>query len=134
LLKDTIIRYLLGVGYDVKDCGTLGTEPVDYPDFVPCVVKIAKNGGIGILICGTGIGMSIAANRYSGIRGARCLDTYSAEMSRRHNDANVLVLAGRMLGEELALRIVDVFLNTEFEGGRHKRRIDKIEDLGKEDI
>ncbi|MGQ9706087.1 MAG: ribose 5-phosphate isomerase B [bacterium] len=129
LLKDAIIKYLGGIGFDVKDCGTLNTEPVDYPDFVPCVVNIVKNGGIGILICGTGIGMSISANRFNNIRAARCLDTYSAEMARKHNDANVLVLAGRMLGEELALRIVDVFLNTDFEGGRHKRRIDKIEKM-----
>lgn len=130
-LKDSVIRYLISVGYDVKDCGTQSTEPVDYPDFVPCVVNIVKNGGIGILICGTGIGMSIAANRYSGIRAARCLDTYSAEIARKHNDANILVLAGRMLGDEFALKIVNIFLNTEFEGGRHKRRIDKIEELEK---
>jgi len=129
-LKEAIADYLEKKGYEVKDCGTFDTASVDYPDFVPCVVKVVKEGGRGVLICGTGIGMSISANRYRGVRAARCLDVFSCEMARKHNDANILVLGGRLMGEELAFRVLDVFLNTEFEGGRHKRRLDKIDELG----
>ncbi|MCB1146698.1 MAG: ribose 5-phosphate isomerase B [Leptospiraceae bacterium] len=114
-----------------QDFGTSSDESVDYPDYAQVLCKAILNEEIerGILICGTGIGISIAANRFKGIRAALCHDAFTAEMARRHNDANVLALGGRVLDLEMAFRIVRLFLDTEFEGGRHQRRVQKIEQI-----
>lgn len=130
-LKEAIKAYLVRDGtYQILDVGVFEKSSFDYPLIAQRVVKKILSGEFskGILICGTGIGMSIAANRYKGIRAALCHDHYTAKFARAHNDANILVLGGRVLGEGLALEIVDVFLNTEFEGGRHKRRLCQIEE------
>ncbi|MFN3534866.1 MAG: ribose 5-phosphate isomerase B [Desulfatiglandales bacterium] len=130
-LKEAIKSHLIkGSQYEVLDAGVYDRSPSDYPPIAHRVVEGILKGGFqrGILICGTGIGMSITANRYRGIRAALCHDHYTARYSRLHNDANVLVLGGRVLGVGLALEIVDVFLNTEFEGGRHERRLCLIEE------
>lgn len=127
-LKEKIAEHLKNQGLMVEDYGTNGNNSVDYPDFAVAVAEAVSQGKIdrGILICGTGIGMSIAANKFPHVRAALCYDAYSAEMSRRHNNANILVLAGRVLKSDLAINMVDIWLKTEFEGGRHKSRIDKI--------
>ncbi len=126
-LRQHIISYLEDEDVEYLDVGTHSKDSCDYPDYAKMVAeKVAQNNACGILICGTGIGMSIAANKIDGIRAALCWDEYTAEMARKHNDANILCLGGRVLEKEMALRIVDIFLNTEFEGGRHKRRVDKI--------
>ncbi|MFZ3089778.1 MAG: ribose 5-phosphate isomerase B [Nitrospirota bacterium] len=127
-LKEKIAEHLKNQDLTVEDYGTNGNNSVDYPDFAMTVAEAVSQGRIdrGILICGTGIGMSIAANKFPHVRAALCYDVYSAEMSRRHNNANILVLAGRVLKSDLAINMVDVWLKTEFEGGRHKSRIDKI--------
>ena len=127
-LKEKIAEHLKNQDLTVEDYGTNGNNSVDYPDFAMTVAEAVSQGRIdrGILICGTGIGMSIAANKFPHVRAALCYDVYSAEMSRRHNNANILVLAGRVLKIGLAINMVDVWLKTEFEGGRHKSRIDKI--------
>lgn len=129
-LKAKIIEYLRGKNLEFKDFGTFDEESCDYPDVAKDVAKnvASKNFYKGILICGTGIGISIAANKFKGIRAALCSDTFSAKMSRAHNDSNILCLGQRVIGEGLALEIVEAWLNTEFEGGRHKIRVDKIED------
>ncbi len=130
-LKEAIKSHLIkGSQYEVLDAGVYDRNPSDYPPIAHRVVGGILKGEFqrGILICGTGIGMSITANRHRGIRAALCHDHYTARYSRLHNDANVLVLGGRVLGVGLALEIVDVFLNTEFEGGRHKRRLCLIEE------
>ena len=116
------------MGHDVLDVGTEGAESVDYPDFAYEVAKRVGNGEIerGILICGTGIGMCIAANKVRGVRAAACHDVLTAEMSRRHNDANVLCLSADLLGEDLMTQMVRIWLETQFEGGRHARRVEKI--------
>ncbi len=133
-LKSYIKEYLLKKKLSVEDFGTDSEESVDYPDFAKklCESILKNNFKRGILICGTGVGMSITANRFKGIRAALCQDLYTAEFSRLHNDSNVLCLPGRIVGKGLAEKIVDVWLKTEFEGGRHKRRIDKIEEVAKE--
>ena len=115
----------------VKDFGTYSEESCDYPIYGEAVARAVADGEYerGILICGTGIGISISANKVKGIRAALCGDCYSAEMTRRHNDANILAMGARVLGPGLALKIVDTFLNTEFEGGRHARRIALISDI-----
>lgn len=123
------IAMLLGqLGHDLLDFGTEGAESVDYPDFAFLVAQAvsARRVDRGILICGTGIGMCIAANKVQGVRAAPCHDSITAEMSRRHNDANVLCLSADLLGEELIDRMVRIWLATEFEGGRHARRVEKI--------
>lgn len=127
-LKKDIIKYLKEKGYEVQDFGTYSESSCDYPDYAIKVAKDIKleNSDRGILVCGTGIGISIAANKVSGIRAALCGDTFSAHASREHNNANVLALGERVVGVGLALDIVDVFLTTEFEGGRHQKRLDKI--------
>jgi len=130
------VRALLDAGgFACKDFGTFSTERCDYPDFaVPAALAIS--GGEcdrGIFICSTGIGMSIAANKVPGIRAALCTDCFMAEMTRRHNDANILVLGGKVTGVGLACKIVDVFLNTGFEsGGRHSIRVEKLSKLDKD--
>ncbi len=129
-LKEDIKRFLSKKGnYIVKDMGAFSDDPVDYPIIAHQVAKnIAENKfSRGVLICGSGIGMSIVANRYGNVRAALCHDLYTVRLSRKHNDANILVLGGRVLGLDLALRMVDLFLSTDFEGGRHQRRLEEID-------
>jgi ribose 5-phosphate isomerase B len=129
-LKRTVMMYLKSKGYEVVDLGTHTEASVDYPDFAGllCRELLGSHFELGILICASGIGMSIAANRYKGIRAALCTEgVNSAELARKHNNANVLCLGARLISEELALKIVDVFLSTEFEGNRHIRRLEKID-------
>ena len=129
VLKNTLLKYLNSKGYEVKDFGTCTEDSCDYPDYALPAAEAVARGECerGILICSTGIGISIAANKVRGIRAALCGDTYSARVSRAHNNANVLCLGQRVIGEYLALDIVDVWLKSGFEGGRHKRRVDLIE-------
>ncbi len=129
-LKQAVIKRLQERGEDYRDFGTYSAESCDYPDYAKPVVQSILDGTCdkGILICGTGIGISITANRYPGIRAANCTDCFMAEATRQHNDANILALGGRVVGEGLALKILDTFLDTEFSGDdRHMRRIEKIE-------
>jgi len=130
-LKSKIRAHLEQAGIPVEDFGTYKTESVDYPDYgVLAASAVAKDkADRGILICGTGIGMSIVANKVQGIRAALCLSIEMAEMSRRHNNANVLVMGGRIVDHDLALKIVDVWLSTPFDGDRHLKRITKIHQL-----
>ncbi|OGQ33809.1 MAG: ribose 5-phosphate isomerase B [Deltaproteobacteria bacterium RIFCSPHIGHO2_12_FULL_43_9] len=131
-LKNKIIESVKNKGVVLEDLGTYNTDSVDYPDkAVELSKKITSNEfSRGILICGTGIGMSIVANRFPGVRAALVQDPYSAKMAREHNDANVLVLGGRVVKPEIAMELVDIFLNTKFEGGRHQQRVDKINKIG----
>jgi len=130
-LKEHLKKYIASKNIDVIDVGTDRPESVDYPDFAAKVGKLVSENEVdfGILICGTGIGMSIAANKIKGIRAALCLMPEMASLARKHNNANVLVLPGRLIGFELATWIFDAFLNSSFEGGRHERRINKIKEL-----
>lgn len=132
-LKETIKKFLLTEGYEIKDFGSNSTESCDYPDYaLPVAEAVAKKEfDFGILVCGTGIGISIAANKVPGIRAALCSDTFSAHATREHNDANILTLGQRVVGEGLALDIVKTFLKTEFQGERHQKRIDKITEIEK---
>ena len=127
-LKEKVKKRLLQTGHKVVDVGCFSTESVDYPDFAEKAVENILNGECrqGILICGTGIGMSIAANRHRRIRAANCSDVFSTKMSREHNDANVLCLGARVLDTENAIEIVTVWLAAEFAGGRHQLRIAKF--------
>ena len=127
-LKNEIIKLLSGLGIDCIDYGTNTPESVDYPDFGEKVSGAVSSGEIerGILICGTGIGMSIVANKFPGIRASLCNDLFTAQMSRRHNDANVLVIGGRIVGKDLAKEIVKTWVNTPFDGYRHVNRLKKI--------
>jgi len=130
-VKRKLVELLSGMGHEVLDEGTRSADSVDYPDIARQVAHRVAQGDAerGILICGTGIGMAIAANKVPGVRAAPCHDDLTAEMSRRHNDLNVLCLSADMLGERLIDRMVEIWLNTEFEGGRHARRVQKIADL-----
>ncbi|MEE0945145.1 MAG: ribose 5-phosphate isomerase B [Clostridia bacterium] len=130
-LKTHIIKYLTEQGYKLFDFGTYTEDSCDYPDIAEKVAKAVASGEYekGILICGTGIGISIAANKVDGIRAALCGDVYSAKMTIRHNDANILCMGGRVTGRELAFMICDTFLSEKFDGGRHQNRIDKIHAL-----
>lgn len=132
-LKTHIIKHLKEKGIALKDFGCYDENSVDYPDVAEVVCNAINNGECenGILICGTGIGISIAANKINGIRAAHCHDVYSAEMTKRHNNANVICMGGRVIDKELAETIVDTWLNAEFEGGRHEARINKIHALEK---
>ncbi len=127
-LKNHLKDYLTQKGYEVLDKGTYTEESCDYPDYAEKVGKAVTGGEaeLGILVCGTGLGISIAANKIKGVRAAVCGDVYSAKMSREHNNANILALGERVTGVGLAEMIVDVWLATEFAGGRHARRVDKI--------
>lgn len=126
-LKNEIIGHLNTLGYEVVDLGCYSSESCDYPPIAQAVAKeVIANNERGILVCGTGIGMSIAANRYKGVRASHCTDTFTARMTRMHNNSNILCLGERITGTGLALDIVDIWLNTEFEGGRHQKRIDMI--------
>jgi ribose 5-phosphate isomerase B len=118
-------------GYTVIDCGTHSTDSVDYPDYIAPVVKEVLAGAKGILLCGSGIGMSIGANRFKGIRAALCYDGLMARLAREHNDANILVLGERIIGKQEAVSCLEIFLNTPFLEGRHLRRIEKLDEIGK---
>ncbi|MCA1927200.1 MAG: ribose 5-phosphate isomerase B [Calditerrivibrio sp.] len=132
-LKNIILKYLQSKGYNILDLGTDSIDSVDYPDFAIKAVKsiLNKECSRGIIMCGTGIGISISANRFPGIRAALCWDSLTAKLSRQHNNSNILAMGGRLIGVELAKEIVDVWLNTEFDGGRHEGRINKIDELAK---
>lgn len=127
-LKEAIKAHLEERGIPYKDFGTDSTASVDYPDYAvpPCDAVAAGECCCAILCCGTGVGISICANKVKGIRACCCSDAFSAEYTRRHNDANALCMGGRVVGAGLACTLVDVFLDTEFEGGRHQKRIDKM--------
>ena len=129
-LKEIVKNFLQTKNIEVEDFGTHTEESVDYPDYAFKVGEAVarKDFDFGILICGSGIGMSIAANKVKGIRAALCNDLYSAHVSREHNNANILCMGGRVIGEEVAKEIVSVWLNAKFEGGRHERRVNKITD------
>ncbi len=133
-LKEIVKQYAAEMGYAVTDAGTDSAASVDYPDFGAVVAQRVSAGEFdrGILVCGSGVGMSIVANKFPGVRAALSLDEETARMSRLHNDANILVLAGRRTEEERAKLIVRLWLNTEFEGGRHQTRLDKIAALGEQ--
>ncbi|NOY92191.1 MAG: ribose 5-phosphate isomerase B [Deltaproteobacteria bacterium] len=128
-LKDALAQLLRERGFEVHDCGTSGHDSVDYPDFAHAVCAEVGSGRseLGLLVCGTGLGMSMAANRHAGIRAALCAEPFSARMTRMHNDANVLCMGSRVVGPGLAEEILSVFVTTAFEGGRHARRVGKIE-------
>ena len=130
-LKEHIKKHLDERNLEYKDFGCYDENSVDYPDIAEkvCNTINAKEADKGILVCGTGIGISIAANKIDGIRAAHCHDVYSAEMTKRHNNANVICMGGRVIGRELAFKIIDAWLDAEFEGGRHQKRIDKIHAL-----
>lgn len=124
--KEKLVPYLRNAGFEVVDVGTDSEASVDYPVFAAAVCEkvISKEADCGILMCGTGIGMSMAANKFNQIRAALCTDTTMAEFTRRHNNANVLCMGARIIPYETVLKITDIFLSTEFDGGRHQKRID----------
>ena len=130
-VKSKVIELLKQLGHDTVDVGTNSDESVDYPDIAKRVGQQVSDAEVerGILICGTGIGMAITANKYANVRAATCHDEITAEMRRRHNDVNVLCLSGDMLGQRSIDQLVQLWITTEFEGGRHERRLDKIADL-----
>ena len=130
-LKEVIKTYIIESGLAVEDVGTHNEESVDYPDFaIELASRISRGKYVrGILLCGTGLGMSMAANRFPHVRAALCNDLFSAMMSKRHNNANILVMGGRMIGDSLALEIVKTWLETPFEGGRHQMRIEKFDSI-----
>jgi ribose 5-phosphate isomerase B len=133
-LKEELKAFLKSLGVKAIDMGTFNEDSVDYPDFGVLVAEKVSRGELerGVLICGTGIGMSMVANKFPRIRAAVANDLYSSRCSREHNDANILIVGGRIVGKELAKEIVKVWLETPFAGGRHKRRIEKIEALERE--
>ena len=133
-LKNSMVEYIKSLGNEVMDLGTNSADSVDYPDYAKkvCEEIQQENSDLGILICGTGIGMSLAANKFEGIRAACVSDVYSAKMSRNHNNANVLCIGARVIGDEVAKLIIKTFLENEFEAGRHQRRVDKIMAFEKE--
>lgn len=135
-VKEVIKKFLAAQGYEIDDVGTFSEESVDYPDYARQVAErvAAGRAQVGILMCGTGIGMSIAANKVPGVRAALAHDVMTAHMAREHNDANVLTIGARVVPEEQTIAIVREFLNTAFAGGRHQRRVDKINDLDKEKV
>lgn len=127
-LKRELVPVAEELGYEVRDVGTHTTDSTDYPDYAHRVAHaVAEGEGIGLLVCGTGVGMSMAANRHPGVRAAACSNVYSTIMSRQHNDSNVLCVGARVVGPGLAAEILKAFLRESFEGGRHERRIRKIE-------
>jgi len=135
-LKCSIIDYLQQRQIEYQDLGTQGPESVDYPDFAAKVAAKVSQGeaDAGILICGTGIGMSISANKFIGVRAALVHDEFTAQMAREHNNANILVMGGRVLSPELGQRLVGVWLDSEYEGGRHQNRLDKISAIEQQQI
>ncbi|MFZ1863777.1 MAG: ribose 5-phosphate isomerase B [Polyangiales bacterium] len=127
-LKRELAQLAAELGFEVRDLGTHSADSTDYPDYAHRVAgAVARGEGLGLLVCGTGIGMSMAANRHEGVRAAACSDAYSAMMSRQHNDSNVLCVGARVVGAGLAAEILKAFLSGRFEGGRHERRVRKIE-------
>ncbi len=132
-LKNATIEYLKSKGYEYEDFGTNSTESCDYPEFAVKAAEAVASGkcDMGIVVCSTGIGVSIAANKVPGIRCAHCHDTYCAQFTRLHNNANMLALGEKVVGIGYALKIVETFLTTEFEGGRHERRVNKITEIEK---
>lgn len=135
-LKEELKAFLKSVGFEPVDLGSFGEDSVDYPDYGMLVARKISNGEMekGILICGTGIGMSIVANKFPGVRAALANDLYSSRCSREHTDANILTIGARIVGKELAKEIVKLWLDTPFAGGRHQRRLEKIETLEKENF
>ena len=135
-LKKEIIKHLNDRNIETVDVGTYTSESCNYPDYAKALCKRIQSGEFerGILVCGTGIGMSIAANKHKGIRAACCSDTFSARMTRMHNDANVLCLGGRVVGPGLACDMVDLFVDTDFQGGRHTQRVAMLSQIEKENI
>ena len=135
-LKDKLKQHLVQHGIEVQDEGTRGPESVDYPDFARKVGEdvAGRRADLGILVCGTGIGMAMAANKVPGIRAANCDTEFEAQMAREHNDANVLTLGARVLKDDQAAKIVDTWLNTKFAGGRHQTRVDKIMNIEREEM
>jgi ribose 5-phosphate isomerase B len=133
-LKERLREELRAAGHEVDDVGTTGTEPADYPDFAGRVARRVSSGDAerGVLVCSTGVGMSIAANKVHGVRAAVGVSPEQVQLTRTHNDANVLALGARFTAPERASELIQVFLNTPFEGGRHQRRVDKISRLEKE--
>lgn len=131
--KNAIAQHLKSEGFEVEDFGIYENKSVDYPEIALKVANSIKNGEneLGILVCGTGIGMSLAANKVNGIRAAACSEHFSAKYTRLHNNSNILCLGGRVIGIGTALELCDIFVNTEFEGGRHQRRIDMITEIEK---
>lgn len=131
LLKEEIKKHLEEKGYEFKDFGTDSTASCDYPVYAEKVCRAIQSGECekGILVCGTGIGMSMCANKCRGIRAAVCGDHFSAEFTRRHNNANVLCLGARVIGSGVAMQLVDIFLTTEYEGGRHEKRVEMMMEL-----
>ena len=129
-LKEFLKKFAQEWGYAILDCGTSSIDSVDYPDYIEPVVKEVLKGAQGVMICGSGIGMSIGANRFKGIRAALCMNNQMAQLARTHNDANVLVLGERLVSKEQALSCLDVFLNNTFEEGRHTHRVAKLDELG----
>ena len=128
--KTKVINYLQSKGYVCCDMGTNSTESVDYPLIAqPLCKKVIENNGRGILICGTGIGMSIAANRYKGIRATVCWNEETTKLCREHNNSNVLCLGARMLDYDLVIKMIDIYLTTDFSGGKHERRLNEIENI-----
>jgi ribose 5-phosphate isomerase B len=132
LLKESIKSFLVESGFVVEDVGAFSEASVDYPDVGIKVASQVSEGRFnqGILLCGTGLGMSMVANKFRNVRAALCSEPFSASMSRRHNDANILVLGGRVTGEALALELVDTWLNTPFDGGRHQNRLQIFDQMG----
>lgn len=130
-LKEKVKRYLIENGIDVEDAGTHSEDSVDYPDFAIQVASQVSSGKFkrGILICGTGIGMSMVANKFPHVRAALCNDLFSAKMGRVHNDANILAMGARVMGDALALEVVNVWMNTPFDGGRHQTRLNKFDKI-----
>ncbi|NLX56460.1 MAG: ribose 5-phosphate isomerase B [Planctomycetaceae bacterium] len=130
-VKNRLTELLTRLGHEVSDEGTHSGESIDYPDIASAVARKVAQGEAerGILICGTGIGMSIAANKFHGVRAATCNDAVTAEICRRHNDANVLCLSGDLLGQRNIDRLIEVWIDTKFEGGRHARRLEKIAEI-----
>ena len=135
-IHDKVVALIRRLGHDAFDMGTHGDDPVDYPDIAASVARLVSAGEVdrGILICGTGLGMCIAANKFPNVRAAPCHDDLTAEISRRHNDLNVLCLSADMLGERLVDRMIEIWLNTPFEGGRHARRVEKVLALEREHL
>ncbi len=128
-LKQELTKLATELGYEVRDIGTHTSDSTDYPDYAHRVASaVAAGEGLGLLVCGTGIGMSMTANRQRGVRAALCGDVFSARMARRHNDANVLCVGARVIGPGLAAEILKAFLGASFDGGRHERRVSKIDD------
>lgn len=130
-IRRLLIESLQRLGHEVLDLGSDSPDPVDYPDIAARVAGMVSNGQVdrGVLVCGTGLGMCIAANKFPGVRAAPCYDELSAEISRRHNDLNVLCLSGDLMSERLVERVIETWLNTPFDGGRHARRLEKIRKL-----